>query len=298
MLQLVRKVYPLILSFFLASCSYTFLPMACEYPTAGRISRVLQLSDSINETSGLLWENDTFLTFNDSGGEAALYSFTDSIPLIRKSLIYNSHNADWEAMAGNDEYIYIADVGNNFGRRDTLQIYRIEKRSQLTDETEGGLEKHLEITAIISFSYDEDSYTSEKGWYSHDCEALLSFHDSLYLFAKDWVKKETRVYVLPAKAGHYNIRAKYSYPVQALITGADIDEVRREVVLVGYRNFMPVVIRYGFENDPGRISCGGKARIYPRYAGTQVEGVCFDKEGRIFISSEKSLYKQALYRVY
>jgi len=71
----------------------------------------------------------------------------------------------------------------------------------------------------------------------------------------------------------------------------------REVALVGYRNHMPVVIKYDFTGNPGHISCGGRARYYPFRWGRQVEGICYDEAGNLYISSERSLQKPALFRV-
>lgn len=275
----------------LASCTYTFFPAECGYPTAGSISKIGSLSDSLNETSGLEILKNRFVSFNDSGGDPALYVFSDSSSLIHKTIIRNATNVDWEDITYDGTFFYVADVGNNFGTRDTLMIYKMH-----ADSIESF--SHTETAQYISFSYDEQVSRTETGMYSHDCEAIFTYGDSLYLFAKDWVTLSTRIYVLPKSPGHYNISSKITYQVKALITGADIDIANREVVLLGYRNMVPVLIRYGFDKDPAAIECGGIGRRYPRFMGTQMEGVCFDESGRIFITSEKRLYKQALYRVY
>lgn len=287
--NIVVWILPLLLA--VSSCTYTFYPSGCEYPVAGAVKKTAVLSDSLVETSGLAARDSLFISFNDSGGDPALYFFNDSGFVIRKTLVRNASNADWEDIAFDGNYYYVADVGNNFGTKDTLQIYKVPA-------AEAGLPGFLDAAAVISFSYDEPVSRTDRGRYSHDCEALFVYGDSLYLFAKDWVSFETRIYVLPVNPGHYQVRSRISYPVNALITGADINRDTREVVLVGYKKLVPVIIRYGFNSDPALISCGGKARRYPRLAGTQMEGICYDPAGRTFVSSEKRLYKQALYRAY
>lgn len=291
----MSRVLKILLAFplgmIVASCTYTFYPTSCEYPTPGALKRTTFLSGEVNETSGLVATDGTFITFNDSGGEAALYELDKKGSVVKKSIIANTMNADWEDIAFDGSNYYIADVGNNFGNRDTLVIYKIPLVSVGTSTTGYASDS-------ITFSYDEQISRSETGWYSHDCEAIFVYRDSIYLFAKDWVTQNTRVYVLSTEAGHYKIKSRISYQVDALITGADLDAKRHEVVLVGYRNYIPVLIRYGFNEDPAIIECGGKARKYPRYIGTQTEGVCYDKDGFIYVSSEKSLHKQSLYRAY
>lgn len=287
-----HHIYLLPLLFAATSCTYTFYPTSCEYPVAVAMKKTASLSDSLIETSGLAFQDSLFISFNDSGGDPALYFFNDAGSVLQKTMVRNAVNADWEDITYGGGYYYVADVGNNFGTKDTLQIYKIPAAG-------AGLPGFLDAAGVISFSYDEPVSRTGRGLYSHDCEALFVYGDSLYLFAKDWVHLETRVYVLPADAGHYRIKSKVAYPVNALITGADIDRSSKEVVLVGYnKKLIPVIIRYGFNEDPAVISCGGTARRFLRYAGTQMEGVCYDPAGRIFVTSEKRLYRQALYQAY
>jgi hypothetical protein len=283
-------VFP-ILSIFV-SCTYTFYPAKCDYPISGPVNKLSVISDSLIETSGLAAKDAGFLTFNDSGGQSALYFFGQTGPVVQRTIIENVSNVDWEDIAYDGSSFYIADVGNNFGSRDTLVIYKIPSNEVKQGSFIHGSEK-------ITFSYNEEVSRTDRGYYSHDCEAMLYYRDSLYLFAKDWVTMDTRVYVLPVKPGHYHLNSRASYSVNALITGADINLQNNEVVLVGYKkSLMPVLISYQFKDDPAIIECGGKARKYPMLTGTQFEGVCYDERGRIFISSEKRLYKQALYRAY
>jgi hypothetical protein len=235
---------------------------------------------------------DQFWTFNDSGGEASLYQVDPSRgSIIRKTVVRNAYNVDWEDIAMDATYIYVADVGNNLQTRDTLVIYRIPKNSLRTGEDE------IDHTGLITLSFEEDIRLNQKGLSSHDCEALLAHGDSLYLFSKNWVEQSTSVFVFPAIPGHYQLRHSSRYEAGMLVTGADHHPESREVVLVGYRNYMPVVIRYGFLDNPGSIFCGGRARYYPLHLGRQVEGICFDEAGHVYISAEQSIQKPALFRV-
>lgn len=344
------------------SCTYTFYPSGCDYPVTNRMVKETVMSDSMDETSGLALHDSVFFTINDSGGEAALYSFTTDVPLLATLPVPGAENADWEDLAFDGKNFYIADVGNNFGRRDTLVIYKVpvgnagnaihrsnsgiqhgsadpgihsafadagiqhgsagpgihptfadsgiqhgsadgpsvpvQPGNDLPEHSSESLQQGSPELQRITFSYDEPTFRNRGGWYSHDCEAIFWYNDSLYLFSKDWVNFTTRVYILPDEPGHYTIRSSHTYQVNALVTAADIHPPSKEVLLVGYRRFMPVVIRYSYDTDPGMISCGGKARTFPRFTGTQVEGACFDAEGNIYISSEKTAFKQALYRAY
>lgn len=250
------------------------------------------LDSTLHETSGLLCADSSIWTFNDSQGEAALYALSASDgSLIRKTLIRNALNADWEDIAEDDQHIFVADVGNNYATRDTLTIYRIPRDVLFTE--------HLEVnhSGEITFSYAGEVSTTRTGLSSHDCEALLSYGDSLYIFSKDWVGGKSSVYVLPKTPGHYVISPLISYEAGFQVTGADIFPGSRQVALVGYKKFIPVLLCYEFKDSPALISCGGKARRYPMRSGRQVEGICYDSNGVLWISSENSLKKQSLFRV-
>lgn len=287
-----RSVLLWIMMPFISSCSYTFYSAACDLPLPGALHKISTLSPQLNETSGIIALDSLYYTFNDSGAEAEVFSFSPHSSIIQKTIISNATNIDWEAIAYDGDNFYLADVGNNFGTRDTLTIYKIPS---------DGLRHRdpiAQASGKITFSYKEEVFRNSTGWYSHDCEAIFSYGDSLYLFSKDWVGNSARIYTLPKEPGHYNIEHRNSYPVDALITGSDVNPKTKEVALIGYRNYVPILIVYTFDSDPSRIKCGGKVRKYPLRIGTQVEAVCFDEQGRIMITAEKQLYKQALYTAY
>ncbi len=274
------------------SCTYRFYQSGCDYPVPGNMVKQFTLDSSVLETSGLLYMDGKIWTFNDSGGEAALYCLdATNGSLIRKTIIRNAVNVDWEDITEDDSHIFVADVGNNYATRDTLSIYRIPKGALLSEEP------WVIHEGIITVSFAAKVKQAKSGLSSHDCEALVAFGDSLYLFSKDWVEQTTSVYVLPKSPGHYRLSPVKTYEAGFLVTGADVFPGSRQVSLVGYRDYLPVVVSYEFENSPALISCGGKARVYPLRLGRQVEGICYDPVGRLFISAEQSLKKQALFSV-
>jgi len=276
----------------LPSCSYRFYPSDCDYPLPGNLHKRTTLDSALVENSGLLCMDSVIWTFNDSDGEAALFAVdVCDGSLIRKTIIRNAVNVDWEDITEDETHIFVADVGNNYASRDTLTIYRILRNQILSGDTE------VLHDGIITVSFTGEVLRTKSGLSSHDCEALLAFGDSLYLFSKDWVGATTSVYVLPKYPGHYTLSPVITYMAGFQVTGADLFPGSRQVSLVGYRNFIPVILSYEFENSPAIIACGGKARLYPLKAWRQVEGICYDSVGRLWISSEMSLKKQTLFRV-
>lgn len=277
---------------FMASCSYRFYSSGCDKEIPGNLEKIIRLDTALAEPSGLLYLDGQFWSFNDSGGEAALYCLDKSNgQVIRKAVVRKATNADWEDIAMDDRFVYIADVGNNFATRDTIVIYRIP-----VSELRNGAPE-ISYDGIITLSFDEYVLTNHHNNSSHDCEAMVVHNDSLYLFSKNWVYQTTSVYVVPGIPGHYHVKASHLYDARMLVTGADLYRDENQMVLIGYRDFMPVVVRYDFDTDPGRIACGGRARIYPLKIGRQVEGICFDRDGSVYISSERRLHKQTLFKL-
>jgi hypothetical protein len=275
-----------------SGCSYRFYSASCDKAMAGKLMKHAVLDSTVSENSGLLWWKGYVWTFNDSGGEPALYKVDPSSgSVLLKTVIRQAVNVDWEDIAMDDTYIYVADAGNNFHARDTLVIYRIPRKHVFTGDPQ------VDFQDRITLSFEDGIQIDQRGLSSLDCEALLVHKDSVYLFSKDWVGQSTSVYVFPARAGHHHLQARYTYDISMLVTGADWNPEDREVALVGYRNYMPVVVKYDFTGNPGQISCGGRARYYPFRFGRQAEGICYDDAGNLYLSSERSLHKPALFRV-
>ena len=72
-----------------------------------------QLPKKINETSGLEFFNQNFLTHNDSGGKPKLYDFNEAGSILEEYTIEGAENNDWEDIAQDKNYLYISDSGNN-----------------------------------------------------------------------------------------------------------------------------------------------------------------------------------------
>src|SRR5687768_2482689 len=79
---------------------------------------------TISETSGLMFWDGLLWTHNDSGGDAVLFGLdTASGTLVRSVRILEATNVDWEDITRDEDYVYIADFGNNNGTRTDLKIY-------------------------------------------------------------------------------------------------------------------------------------------------------------------------------
>ena len=245
---------------------------------------------ALDETSGLLFYNDTLITHTDSGGKAQLYDINPTTGTITRTVeIANATNVDWEDIAQDASYIYIGDIGNNSGDRTDLKIYKIAKADYNT--TDGA------VTAeIIAFSYaDQLDFTRQPNQTNWDAEGLISYGDKLLVFTKNWADNCTNVYAIPKTSGTHSAVLESSYPINGLITGADTSPDERVIYLVGYSTSEAPFL-YTIHNIPEHSLDVFSGELSEKMTdivtlGHQVEGIALFEitptAHRLYLSNEK-----------
>jgi hypothetical protein len=143
-------------------------PASCK--PAGSLVRLAGLSEAsglvVSRTSpGRLWSH------NDSG-KPEIVAFDAKGNVTGHVAIAGARNVDWEAMAtgscGSGSCLYLADIGDNDGKRPEITIYRVPEPAK-----PGGSAR---VDAVIRASYPDGA---------HDAEALLASPDgTLYVVTK------------------------------------------------------------------------------------------------------------------
>jgi hypothetical protein len=268
---------------------------SCTYnPTIYKPDFRFFLHDEVEETSGLIsWANG-YWTHNDSGGEAVIYKLdTLSGDVVQRISLSDATNIDWEDIAQDDDYIYVGDFGNNSGNRDDLAIYIIRK-SDIPDSLDA-----VVAAEKITFSYpDYPGTISKKKENNFDCEALIASGDNLYLFSKNRGDNKSKLYSLPKLQGDYTADLLQTFNSSGLVSGADLSENGKQLVLVGYTNhtWIPFIwLMFDFEGQD--FFSGNKRRIdMLNLPATQTEGICFIKGEKGIISSESNpLFSPTVY---
>lgn len=168
-------------------------------------------AEPISEMSGIVksrGRDNLYWVHNDSGDTARIFAINaqgeNVMPTYSKFSYYGeeavegkelwqgfvvlfAENVDWEDMTSDENYIYIADMGNNGNARQDLGIYLISEIDP-TASTQSASIKHMPV------SYPEQQAFPPGVW-NFDSESLFSADGSLYVITKhkvpgsifDWV---------------------------------------------------------------------------------------------------------------
>ena len=244
-----------------------------------KIIDTLVLPKIINETSGLEILNDVFVTHNDSGGEPSLYFFNLSGEIINsikieKENFWEIYNNDWEDITADEDYIYIADTGNNFGTRDNLNIIKVKISDFSIDDK-----------IDIFYSNQDSFFPSSK--HEYDAEALLIIEDKIALFSKDRDSLNTDLYLIDDSVKEkQELSSVANFNVNSLITGGDYDSDTGILALVSYssRGEQYLILFEDFNIDNPRYNSFKKYRIPIERA--QIESVKIINGNMFWVTSE------------
>jgi hypothetical protein len=243
-----------------------------------------ELPKDFKEISGITKDGDAIWAVTDKPN--AIHSFDlsgnqkDQIPLKNISMM------DVEAITADDTYLYIGDFGNNDGDRLQRSIIRMAKKDHTaTDDTSMQAQ-------TISFTFPGDHEVDKKKENNFDCEAMVSYKDSLYLFTKRRGDMQTELYVLPKTPGQYEARRIAEFNSDGMITDAAVNPAGNELALIGYDKGHTKPFIWIFSNFRGSDFFSGNPQRY--FLGTkkkqdwQVEGISYADDQNFYISCEKS----------
>jgi len=244
----------------------------------------------LKESSGLIWWNEKLWSHNDSGGTDSVYAFVSDSPMLYERYHVAVPNKDWEAVAQDEQFIYVGDFGNNkVVQRTDLRVYKIDKNSLL---------ERVPIVDTIAFFYPEQTDLSNRKsteYTDFDCEAFVAAGDSLYLFTKQWIGKQTAVYSIPKTQGQHEARQLASYNINGLVTDAEYLPEKRILALCGYSSTYLTQFIHVFYDFEEKNFFDGKIYEFTLNLGAfphQVEGMT-TLDGRIYyVTNEMSRASQ------
>lgn len=253
------------------SCLYDNLKIAPVFS--------ITLSDTLKETSGLVYYDNQLWTHNDDT-DIHIYALDTLGKITNRYPLKGVKNNDWEELSQDSTYFYMGNFGNNVnGIRKDLHILRIEKNSLKANEPQ---------IDTIAFQYSNQvEFTPAKAnTTDFDCEAFIVGKDSIYLFTKQWTGKKTALFVLPKQPGSHIAQFKSEFDVNGLITGATYLEEKKLIVLCGYSKQLKPFLYLLYDFNDREFFSGNKRKINLALSYHQVEGVATDNGLRYYISNE------------
>ena len=179
-------------------------------------------------------------------------------------------NKDWEDIAKDDRgNLYLADVGNNANNRRDLVIYKFHP---LTPER---------VESIRVRYANQRTFPPAADSLNFDCEAVVWYQNTLYLFSKNRSKtnRMVKMYAVPDAAGSYEAVPQDSLYSHAMVTGADVSPDGKTLALLTYGKVLLFDIAQGM-NLQHPTQCLKIARA-------QTEAIVFVNNTDFVISNER-----------
>ena len=245
-----------------------------------------RLPEKIEETSGIEFFKNDFITHNDSGGKPRLYRFNQQGELINQYRIEGAENNDWEDIAQDENYLYISDSGNNKRKRKNLNILIVDPKS------------NFKKIGVITFNYRNQQSFDKRKKHPFDAEALIATQEVLVLFSKNRKTSTTELYSIPKTSGNYTLSSKKTFDVQSLITGADYNHLLKLVALVGYvrsgEQFLYTLSSFDMKN----LNQVKMKKFKLPLDGKQIEAIKIIDQNNFWITSEgEGLDYPMLYKI-
>ncbi|NNE31831.1 MAG: T9SS type A sorting domain-containing protein [Winogradskyella sp.] len=250
-------------------CNTALLLLLVLNSSAQDLNLISELDVALNETSGLLYINNTLITHNDSDATNQLFDVNPNTGTVTRTVtISNATNTDWEDITNDDTYIYIGDIGNNAGDRTNLKIYRILIAEYFSSTS---------VTAEeINYSYnDQTDFSTSPFATNFDAETLIHYNNNLYIFTKNWLDGKTNIYELSKSIGTHSATFIDTIEVGGLTTAGSFNLDSNTVLLCGYGVNGPFVIYLeGFNNSLFSNGTITKTEVsVPTGYSSQIEGL-------------------------
>jgi hypothetical protein len=249
------------------------------------LKEVCTLPVELQESSGLLTLNsgNTFWTHNDSGNDPHLFEIDTMCNILKKVVVRNLPNVDWEEITSDTEgNVYIGDFGNNNNDRKDLKIYWIKNLQENKSDTIDA--------SVISFRFaNQIGFPPTESYRNFDMEAFIWYQGNLHLFSKNRTSPFSGYcyyHRIPDKPGDYITTLVDSFLTgkglmqQYWVTAAAVSPDQKSLILLSYDKFWlfyPLISANFFSSRSKTINFSSL---------TQKEAVSYVSEQEIWLTDE------------
>jgi hypothetical protein len=217
--------------------------------------------------AGVLW------THNDGGGKkASLYAIDRTGANLGRWLVVGAAIRDWEDIAIDDQnHLYVADVGNNDAKRETLAVYQVDE----PDPKAGGVFVQVNRGWVLRFS--------DKPF---DCESFFIWKNHGYLISKVFNDRQAEIYRFPlaSATGQETIRFVARLKISSPVTGAALSADGKQLGVVAQSG------AFFYRIDGDVSSAADRKPFQVRFKDRRIEGCCFVPEGLLATSEKGDIF--------
>jgi hypothetical protein len=255
------------------------LLLAVFYSHAQRTKRI-QLSNELNEISGLVYADSGLIALNDGGNAPVLFFLNLEGKIVHSCTIANALNTDWESITiDSSGYVYIADCGNNLNKRDQFTIYRVPLNKARKEKTTQAEQCIVRVpyrdsgpVAIHQMDYDVEAINYVNGQLLlYTKSRAKPWHGKSYVYRMNWQKDSCQL-----SYAHELFIGNSGWMYDA-VTGCDV--YGDTEVLLTYKKLIWIE-----NNTVVRKQC------IPGWR--QREGLAIDLNGTRYIASERQLFRK------
>ena len=249
----------------------------------GRLEVRAKLPQLLEEVSGIQYDAkaDAFWMLNDSGNSSSVFLVTEQGD-IRKELVINARNKDWEDITQDKKgNLYIGDFGNNRNSRRDLKILKVDVLDLISDE-------QIEVEEIEFWYPEQEKFPPKKKRRYYDTEAFFEWNGFFYIFTKSRVKNEigrTFLYQVPNQKGKHKAKLIADFTTcpeeRCWITSADITKDGKKVVLLNEKS------AWIFTNFKENNFFSGNAKEFSFGHESQKESITFKNNNTIYVADEQ-----------
>lgn len=279
--------------------SFFKLLLAFFFPLIGfgqQLNKIASLPKELEETSALAYVPKLGLfTLNDDK-KPYLYKICEkSGEILQVIFITNCNFKDKEALASDEQYIYIGDIGDNKGKRNSLKIAKVpiqelKKNNADTIKLEVNT---IEVKVEGKFRPDKKKHNL------FDFEAMVVENDTIYLFSKRRKDLKTSCYFFSNTSGKAHAKHIFDLEINGLITGASLRPNTNEIWLTGYQKQKKqafLIQLSDWKNPKLHQSNMRKLILKNDYTSFQIEAISFVDKNNVLLTNEWTTdFIQALY---
>jgi hypothetical protein len=267
-------------------------------------------SKPINEMSGIVKSrrrDNLFWTHNDSGDSARIFALDSEgrsvLPTYSKFTAYGdepvdgkeqwqgfpvlyAQAVDWEDIAIDDKYIYIADIGNNANERKDLTIYLISEIDP-TASTRSAVVKALQVAypEQKEFPPAEKNFDSESIFIDDGKVYVITKHRGGGLTGLGWQAGANLYRLDTAYTDRPNVLTRVdSHPELTAATSADLSPDGRTLAVLSYTEL------YLFRDPADDLWLSGSTvRRFPLDTDVfrQTEAITWESDDNLVITNEQ-----------